>query len=129
MRTNRIAQGTQHSVRAHTEKMLLKIGELVKTAKELGIPIISSMGTGNKLNISDLKVTDIFKTSMCPLCKVMRKRLRDEKIDNLEVVYSEETPRECTFDEEGKRVPSSMVFVPAAAGLLLAETVVKRLII
>jgi len=102
---------------------------LVKAAKELCIPIISSMGTGNKLNISDLKVTDIFKTSVCPLCKVMRKRLRDENIDELEVVYSDELPRECTFDEEGKRVPSSMIFVPAAAGLLLAETVVKRLIV
>ena len=102
---------------------------LIKTAKELGVPIISSMGTGNKLNILDLKVTDIFKTSVCPLCKVMRKRLRDENIESLDVVYSEETPRECTFDEEGKRVPSSMVFVPAAAGLLLAETVVKRLIL
>ena len=101
---------------------------LIKTAKELNIPIISSMGTGNKLNISSLKVTDIFNTSICPLCKVMRKRLRDENIESLDVVYSDEMPRECTFDEEGKRVPSSMMFVPAAAGLLLAETVVKRLI-
>ncbi len=101
---------------------------LIKTAKELGIPLISSMGTGNKLNISNLKVTDIFNTSICPLCKVMRKRLRDENIESLDVVYSDEMPRECTFDEEGKRVPSSMMFVPAAAGLLLAETVVKRLI-
>lgn len=101
---------------------------LIKTAKELNIPIISSMGTGNKLNISNLKVTDIFNTSICPLCKVMRKRLRDENIESLDVVYSDELPRECTFDEEGKRVPSSMLFVPAAAGLLLAETVVKRLI-
>ena len=101
---------------------------LIKTAKKLNIPIISSMGTGNKLNISDLKIADIFKTSVCPLCKVMRKRLRDENIDSLDVVYSEELPKECTFDEEGRRVPSSMIFVPAAAGLLLAETVVKRLI-
>ncbi|MBR2152444.1 MAG: tRNA threonylcarbamoyladenosine dehydratase [Clostridia bacterium] len=101
---------------------------LIKTAKELNIPIISSMGTGNKLNISSLMVTDIFNTSICPLCKVMRKRLRDENIESLDVVYSDEMPRECTFDEEGKRVPSSMMFVPAAAGLLLAETVVKRLI-
>ncbi len=101
---------------------------LIKTAKKLNIPIISSMGTGNKLNISDLKIADIFNTSVCPLCKVMRKRLRDENIDSLDVVYSEELPKECTFDEEGRRVPSSMIFVPAAAGLLLAETVVKRLI-
>ena len=101
---------------------------LIKTAKELNIPIISSMGTGNKLNISSLMVTDIFNTSIYPLCKVMRKRLRDENIESLDVVYSDEMPRECTFDEEGKRVPSSMMFVPAAAGLLLAETVVKRLI-
>lgn len=97
---------------------------LIKTAKSKNIPIISSMGTGNKTDILALQVADIFDTSVCPLCRSMRKRLRDQNIDKLKVVYSREEPKKCTTDEDGKTVPSSMIFVPAAAGLLLARETV-----
>lgn len=132
--SERISENTPESIFYDCDYIIDAIDDisgkvfLIKTAEKLGIPIISSMGTGNKLNIEDLKFGDIFNTSVCPLCKVMRKRLRDEGIKSLDVVYSDEIPRECTFDEEGRRVPSSMIFVPGAAGLMLAEKVIKSLI-
>ena len=102
--------------------------ELVMEANRLNIPIISSMGTGNKLNPSMLEVTDISKTSVCPLAKVMRKELRDRGIKKLKVVYSKEEPIKSKAGEEGKIVPGSVSFVPSVAGLIIAGEVVKDIV-
>lgn len=103
--------------------------QLVLQAREAGVPIISSMGTGNKLDPSRLQVADIYKTSVCPLAKVMRHELKKRGVKKLKVVYSDEMPMEskCYDEAIGKSIPGSMVFVPGAAGLLLASQVVKEL--
>ncbi len=101
--------------------------ELVLRAQAAGTPIISSMGTGNKLNPAMLEVTDIYKTSVCPLARVMRRELRKRGVRELKVVYSREEPlkpiRICD-----NRTPGSTAFVPPAAGLLIALEVVKDLV-
>lgn len=97
---------------------------LIKTAKDTGVPIISSMGTGNKLNPEKLEVTDIYKTSVCPLARVMRYELKKLGIKNLRVVYSKEEPK----NPSSERVPASCVFVPAAAGMIIASQIVKEII-
>ena len=99
--------------------------ELIKRAKALDVPIISSMGTGNKLDASMLEVTDIKKTEMCPLARTMRRELKNRGITSLKVVYSKEKP--ITPDDED-RIPASTAFVPAAAGLIIAGEVVKDLV-
>lgn len=96
--------------------------ELVKRAKLARVPIISCMGTGNKLNPQAFKVGDIFDTKVCPLARVMRRELKTKGIQSLKVVYSEEEP----IIKE--RVPASISFVPSVAGLLIASEVVKDLI-
>lgn len=103
--------------------------QLISQAQEAGVPIISSMGTGNKLDPSRLLVADIYKTKVCPLAKVMRHELKKRNVKKLKVVYSEELPMEskCYDETIGKAIPGSMVFVPGAAGLLLAAEVVKEL--
>lgn len=107
--------------------------QLVERANEVGTPIISCMGTGNKLDASAFQVTDIFKTSMCPLARVMRKELGKRGIKHLKVVYSqEEVMAPKGWEEEaaalGKRqIPGSVSFVPGAAGLILAGEVMKDL--
>ena len=100
--------------------------ELAVRAKACGVRIISSMGTGNKLDPSRLAVADVFDTSVCPLARVMRRELKKRGVDSLKVVYSDEPPME-SFSED-KKTPASMIFVPGCAGLLLAGTVVKDLI-
>lgn len=106
--------------------------ELVMRANKLNIPIISSMGTGNKLNPTEFEVTDIYKTSVCPLAKVMRKELKARGIQNLKVIYSKEEPIKPNQTEEqtitGKQVPGSVSFVPSVAGLIIAGEVVKDLV-
>lgn len=105
--------------------------ELVMRANKLNIPIISSMGTGNKLNPTYFEVTDIYKTSVCPLAKVMRKELKARGIPKLKVVYSKEEPIKPNKGEEqaaGKQVPGSVSFVPSVAGLIIAGEVVKDII-
>ncbi len=103
--------------------------ELVIQAKKLNIPIISSMGTGNKLDPTRFEITDIYKTSVCPLAKVMRKELKARSIDKLKVLYSKEEPIKTNFkDENGKAIPGSISFVPSVAGLLIANEVVKDII-
>ncbi len=107
--------------------------ELVVRAKKLNIPIISSMGTGNKLDPTKLEISDIFQTSICPLAKVMRKELKTRNIKDLKVVYSKEAPIKPigVSDEilnKSKRIPGSISFVPSTAGLLIASEVVKDLI-
>lgn len=120
--------------------------ELVMKCREKGVPIISSMGTGNKLDASAFRVADIYKTKMCPLAKVMRRELKKRGVKNLKVVYSEEKPtrpledmsiscrsncicppgaeHKCT---ERRDIPGSVAFVPSVAGLIIAGEVVKDL--
>ncbi len=100
--------------------------ELVIRANKLNIPIISCMGTGNKLDPTKFEVTDIYKTSICPLAKVMRKELRVRGIKELKVVYSKEDPiKKYTSTNQ---VPGSISFVPSVAGLIIAGEVVKDII-
>ncbi|MBQ6262656.1 MAG: tRNA threonylcarbamoyladenosine dehydratase [Clostridia bacterium] len=121
--------------------------ELVVRAQEHGVPVISSMGAGNKLDGSQFRVADIYKTKTCPLAKVMRRELRRRGVKKLKVVYSEEEPtrpkedasvscrtncicppgteRKCT---ERRDIPGSVAFVPSVAGLIIAGEVVKDLI-
>ena len=121
--------------------------KIVEKAKEAKIPVISSMGAGNKMNPALFEVTDIFKTSVCPLAKVMRQELKKRKIRKLKVVYSKEIPikpnddieisckkhcvcppgtvRKCTAR---RQIPGSNAFVPSVVGLIIAGEVVKDLI-
>lgn len=105
--------------------------ELAVRCEQKHIPLISSMGTGNKLNPAMLEVSDIYKTSVCPLAKVMRKELKARRIKRLKVVYSKELPIKPSYSDEktNKRVvPGSSAFVPASAGLLIASEVIKDLL-
>jgi len=103
--------------------------ELVLRAQKLNIPIISSMGTGNKIDATRFEVTDIYKTSVCPLAKVMRKELKQRGIKKLKVVYSKEEPIKLEKDETSKKqVPGSVSYVPSVAGLIIAGEVVKDII-
>lgn len=103
---------------------------LAEIAKNLSIPIISSMGTGNKIEPTMLEVADINKTSVCPLARVMRKELKNRGIKKLKVVYSKELPKK-PFNESGSREKKvnvgSIAFVPSTAGLIIASEVVKDL--
>ena len=101
--------------------------DLIMSAKEAGVPIISSMGAGNKMNPAMFEVADIYKTSVCPLAKVMRKELKKRGVDHLKVVYSKEEAIKRETDER-KPVPGSIAFVPSVAGLIIASEVVKDLI-
>ena len=96
--------------------------DIIYKAKEAGVPVISSMGTGNKLDPMAFKVADIEKTKVCPLAKVMRKELRKRGVSDVKVVYSEEEPK-----NSDTRTPASISFVPSAAGLLIAKTVIDDL--
>lgn len=106
--------------------------ELILRANKLNIPIISSMGTGNKLDPTKFEVTDIYKTSVCPLAKVMRKELKKRNIKKLKVIYSKEEPikpkEENNTEKNKKQVPGSISFVPSVAGLIIASEVVKDII-
>lgn len=102
--------------------------ELIIRTKELDIPIISSMGTGNKLNPNKFEITDISKTSVCPLAKIIRKELRNRNIEKVKVVYSKEEPIVPANDGKRINVMGSVSFVPSSAGLLIASEVVKDLI-
>lgn len=115
--------------------------ELVIKAEEKNIPIISSMGAGNKLDASQFKAADIYQTKVCPLAKVMRRELKKRNIQKLKVVYSEEIPIQFSVNQDashelpveeqpvGKRtVPGSVSFVPSVAGLIIAGEVVKDII-
>ncbi|CDD91426.1 uBA/THIF-type NAD/FAD binding protein [Coprobacillus sp. CAG:826] len=101
---------------------------LILKAKELNIPIISSMGTGNKVNPALLEITDIYKTSMCPLAKVMRHELKKRGIKKLKVLYSKEKQQKNIIVDGKKRAPGSTPFVPSSAGLLIASEVTADLI-
>lgn len=113
--------------------------ELITRANKLNIPIISSMGTGNKLDATKFEITDIYKTSVCPLAKVMRKELRSRNIKKLKVIYSKEEPiklddkltqsikNEKDFSNKN-HIPGSISYVPSVAGLLIAGEVIKDII-
>lgn len=102
---------------------------LIEEAKKAGTPIICSMGTGNKLDPTRFEVTDIAKTSVCPLAKVMRKELKQRGISGVKVVYSKEEARKIeAVPENGRRaIPGSISFVPSAAGLILAGQVISEI--
>lgn len=103
-------------------------------AKEHQIPLISCMGTGNKLHPELFEITDISKTSVCPLCKVMRKELKERGIHHLKVLYSKEKPIDTsarsTGEDKGMRrsLPGSISFVPPIAGLLIAGEVIREIV-
>lgn len=101
--------------------------ELVIRADAAGVPIISSMGAGNKLDPTLFEVEDIYKTSVCPLAKVMRYELKRRGIKKLKVVYSKEKPMKPNVEENGRRIPASCAFVPSVAGLIIAGEVIKDL--
>ena len=96
---------------------------LIELAKKDKIPIISSMGTGNKLNPLEFEIADIFKTSVCPLARIIRTELKKRGIKDLKVLYSKEKPY-----KDGSKVPSSISFVPSTAGLIIASEVIKDII-
>lgn len=104
---------------------------LAVRCEELSVPLISSMGTGNKLDPTAFEITDIYKTSVCPLARVMRCELKKRGVRRLEVLYSKEPPSAKnptpTDGEGGKRAPASISFVPSAAGLIIAGRVIKKL--
>ncbi len=106
--------------------------ELVLRANKLNVPIISSMGTGNKMDPTKFEVVDIYKTSVCPLAKVMRKELKDRGIKHLKVIYSKEEPIKAVQESEEttdkRQIPGSISFVPSVAGLIIAGEVIKDLI-
>lgn len=121
--------------------------DLVVNAKALNIPIICCMGTGNKLDPTRFEITDIYKTSICPLARVMRKELKGRGIDSLKVLYSKETPitpieteasscsKNCVCPKDAARtctvrrqIPGSISFVPSVAGLIIAGEVIKDIL-
>lgn len=99
--------------------------KLIQKAKDKQIPIISCMGTGNKLDPTKFEIADIYKTSVCPLAKVMRKELKKRGIQDLKVLYSREEP--IKHDMES-RTPASISFVPSVAGMIIAGEVIKDII-
>lgn len=103
--------------------------DLVLQAQNHGIPIISSMGAGNKIDPCAFKIADIYKTSVCPLARVMRTELRKRGVKELKVVYSEETPVNLTdkTKERGKYIPASCAFIPSVVGLIISSEIIKDL--
>ncbi len=103
--------------------------EIIERAKKHNIPVISSMGTGNKLDPTRFEIADISKTSVCPLAKVMRKELAKRQIKDVKVLFSKEEPMKTSaFSETGKPTPGSISFVPSCGGLIIAGEVIKDLI-
>jgi len=106
--------------------------EIIMRAKAAGVPVISSMGAGNKLDPTAFEVADIYKTSVCPLARVMRREMRKMGVKSLKVVYSREEairPENSGVSQlSGKAVPGSAAFVPSAAGLIIASEVVRDIV-
>lgn len=105
---------------------------IISAAKERGVPVISSMGTGSKLDPTRFRITDITKTHTCPLAKVMRIKLRELGISHCEVLFSDEPPIKAVYESEvegktARHVPGSISFVPSVAGLIIGGHVVKKL--
>ena len=110
------------------DTIMAKIAIICK-CDALDVPVISSMGTGNKLDPSMFEVADIYETSVCPLARIMKKDLRKRNIEKLKVVYSKENPintNDCAINQDRKyKVKGSVSFVPSVAGLIIAGEVVK----
>ena len=105
-----------------------KISMIVR-CKEAGVPVISAMGAGNKLDATKFEVADISKTSVCPLARVMRRELKARGVEHLKVVYSKEEAKQGEGKgENGKPIPASVAFVPSVMGLIIAGEVIKDLI-
>ncbi len=114
--------------------------EIIVRAKKLNVPVISSMGTGNKLDATRFEVSDIYKTSVCPLAKVMRKELKARDIESLKVVYSKEIPLKSkveSYSENSdendlicnkRNIPGSISFVPSVCGMIIAGEIIKDII-
>ena len=102
---------------------------IIENAKKAGVPVISSMGAGNKLDASAFEVADLYKTSVCPLAKVMRRECKKRGIRSLKVVYSKEEPvkSSAVLSEGGRNIPGSIAFAPSSAGLVIAGEVIKDL--
>ena len=101
--------------------------DLIVECKKIGVPIISCMGAGNKINPTMLQVGDIHSTKICPLAKIMRKELRKRNIEDLKVVWSEEEPKKVNLEKDTlrKAIPGSIGFVPSVAGLIIGSEVIK----
>ncbi len=106
--------------------------DLIVQAGKMGIPIISAMGAGNKMDPTQFQVADVYETTVCPLAKIMRKELRKRDIESLKVVYSKEKPLKPLASPEDtserKQTPGSVAFVPSVSGLIIAGEVIKDLI-
>ncbi len=104
--------------------------ELVMQANKTNTPIISSMGAGNKIDPTKFEIEDIYKTSVCPLARVMRQELKKREIKNLKVVYSKEPPMKLSMGKSshGKAIPGSNSFVPSTVGLIIASEVIKDIV-
>lgn len=100
---------------------------IIEKARLLNIPLISSMGTGNKLDPTAFAISDISKTSVCPLCRVMRRELKKRGILHQKVLFSTEEPKSSPLSQGGKQIPASLPFVPSVAGLIIAGEVIKEL--
>lgn len=101
---------------------------LIEKSKSAGVPVISCMGAGNKLDPTRFEVADISKTSVCPLAKVMRYELKKRGINKVKVVYSKEEPIKHGLTENGRPLPGSVSFVPSVAGLIIAGEAIKDLL-
>ena len=102
---------------------------IIEKAKQNNVPIISCMGTGNKLDATKLQIADISKTEYCPLAKIMRKELKNRKITQIPVIFSKETPiKPKNNNTENKPIPASVVYVPAVAGMLIAQYVITKIL-
>ncbi len=104
---------------------------IIEKAYAEGVPVISSMGTGNKLDPTKFEISDIYKTSVCPLARVMRYELKKRGVKKLKVLFSKEEPIKPSaveINEKGKAVPGSISFVPPVAGLIIASEIIKDLI-
>lgn len=100
---------------------------LIEWAKDKDVKIISAMGAGNKLDPTRFEVGNIYDTSVCPLCKVMRKELSKRNIKDLKVVYSKEQPKKISAEYDGKAICGSIAFVPPVVGLIMASEIIKDL--
>ncbi len=116
---DQINMSAYHYVVDAVDTVTAKI-EIISQAKKAGVPVISSMGTGNKLDPTKFEVADISETSVCPLAKVMRKELSKRGISDVKVIFSKEQPKH-------KRIVGSVPFVPSVAGLIIAGEVIKSL--
>ncbi len=103
---------------------------IIERAKKAGVPVISAMGAGNKLDATAFKVADVSETRICPLARVMRKELKKRGVEGVKTVYSEEEPKESVLfnEESGKPIPASVAFVPSVVGMIIAGEVIKDLI-